>query len=166
MRSLLVLLPLLMLVAACGDNASTARTDTTEPPEETISFRIDGTLDFLRQGELLMTIDIEIAEGDSAVQRGMMQRTSFPANTGMLFLFDDVVIRNFWMGNTPLSLDLLFIDADSQIVDFAKYATPFSDDTISSRVPAQFVLEMPAGFVDSQGIVEGDKARWHLKDGS
>ena len=164
MRSLPLLLPLLMLVAACGDTASTSRTETAEAPEETISFRIDGTLDFLRQDELLMTIDIEIAEGDSAVERGMMQRTTFPPNTGMLFLFDNVIIRNFWMGNTPLSLDLLFIDADSQIVDFSKYATPFSDDTISSTVPAQFVLEMPAGFVDSQGIVEGDRVRWHLKN--
>lgn len=166
MRSLLVLIPLLMLAAACGDNASTSRSETAETSEETISFRIDGTLDFLRQGELLMTIDIEIAESDSAVQRGMMQRTSFPANTGMLFLFDDVQIRQFWMGNTPLSLDLLFIDADSQIVDFAKYATPFSDDSIISSMPARFVLEMPAGFVDSQGIVEGDRVHWRLTDGS
>ncbi len=161
MRSLPLLLPLLMLAVACGDNASTSRTETAE---ETIPFRIDGTLDFLRQGELLMTINIEIAESDSAVTRGMMQRTAFPPSSGMLFLFDDVVIRNFWMGNTPLSLDLLFIAPDSQIVDFAKYATPFSDDRISSRVPAQFVLEMPAGFVDSQGIVEGDRVRWRRTD--
>ena len=163
MRVVLVVLPLLMLAAACSDTAPPPP-ETAETPQETIPFRIDGTLDFLRQGEHLLTIDIEIAESDSAVQRGMMQRTEFPANTGMLFLFDDTIIRNFWMGNTPLSLDLLFIAPDSQIVDFAKYAVPFSDDTITSRAPARYVLEMPAGFVDSQGIVEGDRVRWRRTD--
>jgi hypothetical protein len=155
-----------MLLAACGDDASRSATASAgEPSEETIPFRIDGTLDFLRQDERLTSIDIEIAEGDSATSRGMMQRTAFPDDTGMLFLFDNVQIRTFWMGNTPLSLDLLFIDPDSQIVDFAKYATPFSDEPITSSVPSRFVLEMPAGFVDSQGLVEGDRVRWRRTDG-
>ncbi len=167
MRSLLLVLPLLMLAAACGDTASRSETTDaeTDTSEETIPFRIDGALDFLRQGERLLTLDIEIAEGDSATQRGMMQRTGFPDRSGMLFLLDTLRVRNFWMGNTPLSMDLLFINADSQIVSFTKYATPFSDDLIPSKAPAQYVLEVPAGFVDSHGIVEGDRVRWHRTDG-
>ena len=134
----------------------------TEAPRAavTIPFRVDGTLEFLRTGETLLTIDIEIAASDSAQERGMMQRTSFPPMSGMLFPFEREEIRQFWMGNTPLSLDLLFISADSQIVDFSTYAEPYSADPIPSRVPAQHVLEVPAGFVDSQGIVEGDRVRW------
>ncbi len=154
-RSSFVLLLLLLFVAACGNNTSSSSTSSTSPetPEETIPFRVDGTL------------DIEIAEGDSAVERGMMQRESFPPNSGMLFLFDNVQRRTFWMGNTPVALDLLFISPDSQIVDFAKYAKPFSDESIPSAEPAQFVLEVPAGFVDSQGLVEGDQLRWRRTDG-
>ena len=135
---------------------------TAEEPEifEKIEFRIDGTLDIIRMGETLLTLDIEIADTDSLRERGMMQRTSFPPETGMLFLFDQEVVRQFWMGNTPLSLDLVFIAADSQIVDVAKYATPYSDDPIISRMPARYVLEVPAGFVDNRGLVEGDRIRW------
>ncbi len=144
-----------MLALACqAPETETAR------PTTVIPFRVDGTLDILRSSETLLTIDIEIAASDSAQERGMMQRTSFPPMSGMLFPFEQEEIRQFWMGNTPLSLDLLFISADSQIVDFSTYAEPFSADPIRSRVPAQHVLEVPAGFVDSQGIVEGDRVRW------
>ena len=143
---------------SCQDNPQPAETVVVT---EEIQFRIDGTLDIIRMGgETLLTLDIEIADTDSLRERGMMQRTSFPSDTGMLFLFDQETVQQFWMGNTPLSLDLVFIAADSQIVDVAKYATPYSDDPIISRVPAQFVLEVPAGFVDSRGLVEGDRVRW------
>ena len=114
----------------------------------------------MRTGEPLLAIDIEIAESDSAQERGMMQRTSFPPNSGMLFPFEQEEVRQFWMGNTPLALDLLFIAADFQVVDFSTYAKPFSVDPIRSRLPAQHVLEVPAGFVDAEGIVEGDFVRW------
>lgn len=157
MPRLLLLLPLLVLLAACQNDAATPPPD---PPEEIIPFRVDGSLDFLREGELLLTIDIEIAETDSARLRGMMQRTSFPDRSGMLFPDTLETIQNFWMGNTPLALDLLFIDADSQIVDFAKYAQPFSAETITSKVPAQHVLEVPAGFSDTHGLIETDRVRW------
>ena len=165
MRSSFLLLPLLLFVVACGNNSSSSSTDTNaEAPEAIIPFRVDGTLDIERQGELLITLDIEIAEGDSALERGMMQRESFPPNSAMLFIFNNVQRRSFWMGNTPVALDLLFISPDSQIVDFAKYAKPFSDDSIPSSAPAQFVLEVPAGFVDTYGIIEGDQLRWRRTD--
>ena len=152
MPRLLLLFSLLTLVAACQGDAPSP--SNAELPEEIIPFRVDGTLDILREGAVLLTIDIEIAETDSARLRGMMQRTSFPNQSGMLFPGDEQEIQNFWMGNTPLALDLIFIDADSQIVDFAKYAKPFSAETISSKVPAQHVLEVPAGFSDTHGLIE------------
>lgn len=168
MARLLYVLPLLLLVAACGNDASsrsgTAST-ATEPPEATIPFRIDGTLDFVRDGEAWLTLDIEIAESDSAKERGMMQRTSFPERTGMLFPFAQEQIRQFWMGNTPLALDLIFISADSHVVSFAKYARPYSEEPLVSSGPAQYVLEVPAGFVDTHGIIETDRVRWRRTEG-
>ena len=150
-----ILLPLLLTLAC-----SRQQEEASSPIAETIPFRVDGTLDFMRGDEKLVGILIEVAATDSAQERGMMQRTHFPPNAGMLFPFPQEAMRQFWMGNTPVPLDLLFISADSQIVDFSTYAKPFSTEQIRSRVPAQYVLEVPAGFVDLQGIVEGDRASW------
>ncbi|MCY4226025.1 MAG: DUF192 domain-containing protein [Bacteroidetes bacterium] len=149
-----ILLLLTCLAISCQSSSS--------PPPTTpeIPFRVDGSLDFVRSGEDFLTLDIEIADTDSLRERGMMQRSSFPPESGMLFLFDHQEFRQFWMGNTPLSLDLLFISNDSAIVDIAKYAKPYSPDPIVSQAPAQFVLEVPAGFADTKGIVEGDRVQW------
>ena len=156
----LLFLPLLLVLWACANGDSSDPVAKTGNAEMSIPFRIDGTLDVLRDSTTLLTIDIEIADNDSSRQRGMMQRTEFPERTGMLFVFGMETIQQFWMGNTPLSLDLLFIDADSLIVDFSKYAVPFSSKPLISRSPAMYVLEVPAGWIDSNGIVEGDRVRW------
>jgi len=145
---------LVSLIVSCQNSP-----DPT-PATPDIPFRIDGSLDFMRMGEFILSLDIEIADTDSLRERGMMQRTSFPPESGMLFLFDHQEPRQFWMGNTPLSLDLLFISNDSTIVDISKYAKTYSDEPIISNAPAQFVLEVPGGFVDTKGIVVGDQVRW------
>ena len=146
-------------LAACGDSDTTAQV-------RDIPFRQDGTLTFQRDGEALTTVDIEIAETDSARTRGLMQRRSLPEQSGMLFLFEENEPRSFWMANTPLSLDLFFANADSQIVRIAKYTEPFSTDQVASEAPAQYVLELPAGFADSYGIIEGDYLRWQRGSGA
>ena len=140
-----------------GDSSSTTEADTTE----TIPFTTEGRLAFIQDGDSTVTIDIEIAETDSARQRGMMQRKGFPNDrSGMLFPFEKEEPQSFWMSNTPVALDIIFVDADSQIVSIAKYTTPFSSENYRSGDPAQFVVEVPAGFADSHGILEGDRIRW------
>jgi uncharacterized membrane protein (UPF0127 family) len=161
---LLLLLPLLLL-AACTEEASRRADDDAAADAHTIPFRKDGTLDFLRDGEAYLTIDIEIAETDSARTRGLMQRDGLPERSGMLFRFQQERIQSFWMANTPLALDILFVDADSQIVDIAKYARPLSPDQIVSADPARYVVEVPAGFTDTHGITETDHVRWRRTDG-
>ena len=149
---------LLLLLTCLAISCQSSSSPPATTPE--IPFRVDGSLDFVRGGEAFLTLDIEIADTDSLRERGMMQRSSFPPESGMLFLFDHQESRQFWMGNTPLSLDLLFISNDSTIVDISKYAKPYSPEPIVSQAPAQFVLEVPAGFADTKGIVEGDMVRW------
>jgi len=153
-------LPIVRLLCLIFMGISCQKSSDPTPIDSEIPFRIDGSLDFMRAGESILTLNIEIADTDSLRERGMMQRTSFPSESGMLFLFDAQEIRQFWMGNTPMSLDLIFISSDSIVVDISKYARPYSDEPIIGRAPAQFVLEVPAGFTDTQGIVEGDKVRW------
>ncbi len=148
-------LSMLLLLMSCRRTSS-----PPAPPERSIPFREDGRLAFVRDGDTLVVIAIEIAETDSARQRGLMERTHLPERSGMLFIFEQEEIQGFWMANTPLSLDIIFVNRDSQIVSIAKYTRPYSSETISSQYPARFVVEVPAGFTDTYGLLEGDRIRW------
>lgn len=150
---------ILLAGIGCGgsENPGASDADTTE----TISFDREGRLAFIQDGDSTATIDIEIADTDSARERGMMERAGFPNDhSGMLFLFPKEQERSFWMANTPVALDIIFVSADSQIVNIAKYTTPFSSERYRSGEPARFVVEVPAGFADSHGILEGDRIQW------
>lgn len=164
--ALLFAFSIALLLTGCGQETAPASNpaDTPAAAEEKIPFRRDGTLTFLRGGQPLMDIALEIADTDSARTRGMMQRTGFPDDrSGMLFIFDREAVQSFWMANTPVALDLLFISADSQVVDIHKYARPFSADNITGKAPARFVLEVPAGFTDREGITETDRVWWERR---
>lgn len=155
-----------LLAAGCGTDAD--RPSEPAAPERTIPFQKDGTLTFLRtSGEEIVTIDIELAEGDSARARGLMDRTSLPERSGMFFPMPGVDRHSFWMANTPLSLDITFVGPDSTIVNTAKYTRPYSQESVVAEGPAQWVVETPAGFTDTWGITEGDRIRWSLdRDGA
>ena len=153
--------PLLIGGLACGRSGDSSSADAETDTTETIPFTTEGRLAVIQDGDSTVTIDIEIADTDSARQRGMMQREGFPNDrSGMLFIFDEEQPRSFWMSNTPVALDIIFVSADSQIVNIAKYTTPFSNERYRSGDPAQYVLETPAGFADSHGLLEGDRLRW------
>jgi len=124
-------------------------------------FREDGHLTISRDGEVYAELAIEIADNDSTRTRGMMQRTTMPDDSGMLFLFDQERDRAFWMANTPLSLDLIFVDADSTVTIMKKYMQPLSAREVPSEGPAQFVLEVIAGYSDTKGLIEGDRLSWY-----
>ncbi|GAB5518075.1 MAG: DUF192 domain-containing protein [Rhodothermales bacterium] len=157
------LLALLCVVVGCGSPNPVDSPDPAPatPAADTIPFRKDGTLDFLRGADTLLTLDIEIADNDSSITRGMMQRESFPPMSAMLFVFANEEPRGFWMANTPLPLDIMFAAANGEIVHIAKYTKPLSPQTIESAgLPAQFVVEVPAGFSDQYGIIETDRIAW------
>jgi uncharacterized membrane protein (UPF0127 family) len=158
---LLLAVALTGVLAGCGGDSGESRTE----PERTIPFDEEGEMAFLQEGDTVVTVQIEIAETDSARERGMMQREGFPDETSaMLFPFNRERERSFWMANTPVALDIFFVSADSQIVSIAKYTTPYSDEQIRSGDPAKYVVETPAGFADSHGLLEGDRVRWRRTD--
>lgn len=124
-------------------------------------FEVEGTLDFLRpDGTPFLRIAIELAESIEEQMTGLMGRRSLPSKGGMLFVYDSEIEQSFWMKSTPLPLDIIFIAADSSIVNIARRTTPLSEETITSTRPAQFVLELRAGFVDSHGIDESTRIKW------
>jgi len=107
-------------------------------------------------GSVRHRFEVEIADTDAARMRGLMFRDSLDEDKGMLFLFDDIRMRSFWMRNTFISLDILFISPDGRIVTIARETTPRSDESIPSRGPVNGVLEIGGGLSDHLGIKEGD----------
>jgi uncharacterized membrane protein (UPF0127 family) len=101
-------------------------------------------------------LDIEIADTDYDIQTGLMYRSSMETNQGMLFVFDDVVERYFYMKNTQIPLDIIYLDANRKIVSFQKNAKPFDETSLPSKVPAKYVLEVNAGMSDVWSVKEGD----------
>lgn len=153
-------LALALLATGCAD---TAEPESDAPPTTaSIPFDIEGELSFVRGGDTLRTIDIEVADTDSTRARGLMQRSEIPADTGMLFIFPDADQRAFYMANTPRSLDIQFYAADSTLINIEENTTPYSLDNVFSEGAAQFVVEVPAGYSRRIGLVPGDRITWSL----
>ena len=101
---------------------------------------------------------VEIADDPGERERGLMFREQMDDSHGMLFVFEDQREVGFWMKNTPMPLDLIFIAQDGTI-KAVKQGQPFSEAVISPGVPVRFVLELKAGMAANNDIVDGDKAR-------
>lgn len=115
----------------------------------------------LYDGESEVTsINIAMARTESERSTGLMDVQEMPFDTGMLFLFNDEQPRSFWMVNTPLSLDIIFLNSDQEIVRIRTNTTPYSERQITSEVPAQYVLEVNSGFAREYDIREGMRLEW------
>ena len=108
-------------------------------------------------GDTEHRFEVEIAATDRQRSMGLMFREDMPADHGMLFLFEAEGQRYFWMKNTPLPLDIIYIGANGKIVSIAADTEPFSLDAIPSGGPAKFVLEVNAGIAAELGIAPGDR---------
>jgi uncharacterized membrane protein (UPF0127 family) len=100
---------------------------------------------------------VEIADDNRERAKGLMFRRVMRDNEGMLFDFKQEQPATFWMRNTYISLDMLFIKADGTIESIARRATPLSEKTIPSKGPVRFVLEINGGLADRLGIAPGDR---------
>jgi len=100
---------------------------------------------------------VELATNDDERERGLMFRKELPEGHGMLFDFQTGQQVQFWMHNTYIPLDMIFIAADGRIVHVAENAKPMSDDLIPSVNPIRAVLEVIAGTVRKFGIAAGDR---------
>ena len=127
----------------------------------TYSFTKEGELVFTKpDGKEISRIDIEIADNDDKRMTGLMYRTSMKENHGMLFIFPYVAEQSFWMKNTVIALDMIFVNSKLEIVKIHHNTTPFSEQSYSSGKPAEYVVEVNAGYSNRMGIKEGDKIIW------
>jgi uncharacterized protein len=103
---------------------------------------------------------VEIADNPLARARGLMWRESLPADSGMLFVFTDEAKRSFWMKNTLIPLDLIFVSASGKIVDIKNNFAPCPGGPCESYVsaaPAKYVLEINAGQTAVKGLKIGEQ---------
>jgi uncharacterized protein len=132
-----------------------------EKNDEEYMFRKDGELTFLDStGTVSTKIDIQIANTEFDRELGLMFRKSMNENQGMLFIFPDVQVRNFWMRNTEIPLDIIFVSDSKRVLNIAKNTTPYSDISYSSAGPAKYVVEVNGGFCDRHNITRGAMVNW------
>lgn len=122
-----------------------------------IFFKKEGTLTVFKSiDSTQVALDIEIADTDFDIQTGLMYRSSMDTKQGMLFVFDDARERFFYMKNTKIPLDLIYISENKSIVSFQKNAKPFDESSLPSNFPAKYVLEINAGLIDTWSLSVGD----------
>lgn len=155
-RSMIVLVVGGVIAWAAGPGGAGPTADAAAP-----AIQANGVVEILRpDGSVAATLAVEIAETPEARARGLMGRLLSDFMAGMLFIFDSAQPQTFWMRNTPGSLDMIFVDADRNVLNVASHTTPMSDQLYSSAGPAKFVVEAKAGFADRFGIRPGYSIRW------
>jgi hypothetical protein len=160
------ILLILALIAALTYRPSNKPAPITQPTTTTQT----GAYEFVKQGEVrfqtakqdfISAIDVELAQDESKRQLGLMYRDKLAENQGMIFIFEGDEIRSFWMKNTVLPLDMIFVNSKDEIVTIHKNTTPYSEQSYSSSKPAQFVIEVNAGYTDRHKISVGDHIVWN-----
>ena len=142
-------------------NLSTDKTEQFKNIKEP-QFVKEGELEFLnKDGKTVVSrIDIEIADNTPERMQGLMYRKSMDENKGMLFVFQDNEQRGFYMKNTIIPLDIIFLDSAKQVLKIFKNTTPFSERTLESGMPAKYVVEVNAGYTDRYEIKDGDRIKF------
>lgn len=125
---------------------------------------------FIKEGELalldpagkrvIQKFDIEIAQEPVEREQGLMYRKSMSDQQAMLFLFDYPEKQSFWMRNTYIALDIIYLNEKLEIVSIQKNAQPLHDQPLPSGKAAQYVLEINGGLSDRLGLQPGYKVAW------
>lgn len=108
---------------------------------------------------------LEVADNQAERENGLMNRTELGAREGMLFIFPDEGLRAFWMKNTYIPLDMIFLNAEKEVLntETAQPEPNTSDENLESyrsEGPAKYVIEVNAGFADKYSVEKGDKVKW------
>lgn len=156
-----LLLPFALLVPACSPQAAE---NTPTPAATQASVHPDSGLQVIPLTVTTLkgphAFRVEVARTPAEQAKGLMFRTEMGADEGMLFPYPSPQMLSFWMKNTVLSLDLVFIDEQHRIINIAENAVPYSEQSIMSAAPGVAVLELNGGRTRELGIVAGNKVDW------
>jgi uncharacterized protein len=138
---------LVLFALACRGSA--AQREETKVPEPSVRFETSsGT----------WVVKVEIARNDAERSRGLMFRTELAGDRGMLFLFEGPEERSFWMRNTLIPLDMIFLGEDRSVVGVLANAEPRTDSPRAVRKPSKYVLEVAGGQALAHGVGPGTRA--------
>ena len=147
-------LALLASLAACQPSASNA-VDVSRSPAglEQVPLTITS-------GQRIHRFTVEIARTQEEQATGLMNRSQLAPDRGMIFPFDPPRDASFWMKNTLIPLDMIFVRADGSIANIAANTVPLSLEPVPSEGPVGAVLELAGGRAAELGIKPGDKVAW------
>ena len=126
------------------------------PAVPTPVFNKEGEVTFLKKGQPFKKIEVEIAENEAERNKGLMFRSYLPDSVGMLFIFEQPGDHSFWMKNTSIPLDIIYVGPDKKIVSIAQNTQPYSEESIPTYGLVQYVVEVNAGFTKQNNIQSGD----------
>jgi uncharacterized membrane protein (UPF0127 family) len=106
-------------------------------------------------------VEVEVASTDATRAQGLMWREHLAPGQGMLFIFPIEEEHSFWMKNTLIPLDMIFITRDGKIVGIVEQATPRTLDPRTVGKPSTYVLEVPGGYSQKIGLRPGSKVELH-----
>ncbi len=171
MKSRVALFAIFMVFAFVVTGCEKMKSEGPMTTEEMKSTEMVGEADVSEPGAALAvgtvvvndtTFSVEIAKTDEEKAKGLMNREALPENSGMWFVFTHPVEEEFWMKDTLIPLDMIFVGDDMQIVHIKESAVPKSVEMISSPEPYMYVLEINAGKVAQHGIKVGDKVEQRI----
>jgi uncharacterized membrane protein (UPF0127 family) len=147
-------LPLLLTCAACCSCKADPPTKPAAP--RSVDVRI------VPAGGDAVTVKAELAITEEERRRGLMYRERLEDGEGMLFIFQEDAEHPFWMKNTKIPLDMLFLDSGRRVVGILRNTIPMKEKSLSVGLPSRYVLEVPAGFCDRHGIHREDRVEFEL----
>lgn len=173
MRSRVLASLILIVMAGClggpipGGTPGTSTTMSTTSGSDGVPSTASTPLEtpsvtFLIEGRDNVSISVEIADSPQERQRGLMDRESLASRHGMLFVYGEEQELSFWMKNTSIPLDIIFIDERGVVINVAHAKVPANTSSdgyrqYESTEPAKYVIEVNRGFVNTSGVVPGTR---------
>lgn len=154
LRFIILVILLSVFIISCKEDKKHSNVTKVE-----IKFKKEGELSLFKASNdsLINTLSIEIADDEYQTQTGLMYRNSMEDNQGMLFIFPDSQYRYFYMRNTEIPLDIIYIDQNKSIISIQKNAKPHDETSLASEGPAKYVLEINGGLSTQWNLEKGDK---------
>ena len=148
-----------LALAAC--QAAPVANNTQQAPAARVSpAGLDLIVLTIESGGRNHAFTVEVARSEAQQERGLMERRALAGDAGMLFPFDPPRPASFWMRNTLIPLDMIFIRPDGTIARVAANTVPLSETPVAVEEPVTAVLELRGGRAAELGIRAGDRVTW------
>ncbi|MBW2733885.1 MAG: DUF192 domain-containing protein [Deltaproteobacteria bacterium] len=162
-RLVFVLAPLALLMLSACPNSGKKNTETPQDPPKSgggaLGARQQTLVTIFEAGGRTLRVSVEVVRKPAELARGLMYRKELAPMAGMLFIFSRLQVQSFWMKNTYIPLDMIFVDETMKVVGLVENAGPMTLDSRRIEAPSRYVVEVNAGFCKKHGVVVGTTMR-------